>query len=103
MNNKQEKNFLEHLEKSLSAHDRGMIKQQRISWALLILGFLIAFGFQVYAGYKPEAEMHSGIYILAGCFIGFGWNLNLSTRMWPYLAKHLNRQSIRERISELNI
>jgi len=39
-----------------------VIKQQKISWALPILGFLIAFGFQVYVGYKPEAEMHNGIY-----------------------------------------
>lgn len=84
MNNKQEKTYLESLEKALSSQSGIVNKQWLLSWALFILGCLTAFGLQFHAGYKPEIEMHNGIYILSGCLIGFGWNL-MSNGSWAHL------------------
>ena len=94
--------YLQILGVMLTEEEQTLNKLKKVSWALIILGFVIAFGVQIYSGLNSEFNIHSAVYIIAGCLIGFGWCQNIALRSLPFILKHFNRQSIIERLNEID-
>jgi hypothetical protein len=67
-----------------------------------VSGLFPAFGIQVFHAARRGAEIHTGAYILSGVVIGSGWCLHLSLRGWPVLLRHLNHETIKERLDALS-
>ena len=85
----------------LSEEEQTLSKLKKISWALIILGFVIAFTAQLYSVSDSQFNIHSAVYVLSGCLIGFGWCQNIALRSLPFILKHFDRQSIIERFNEI--
>jgi len=94
--------YLQILGVMLTEEEQTLNKLKKVSWALIILGFVIAFGVQIYSSLSSEFNIHSAVYIIAGCLIGFGWCQNIALRSLPFILKHFNRQSIIERLNEID-
>jgi hypothetical protein len=102
MNQKFEIKYLRALNRAITNPDKIRRKYNVFSWTLISLGFGFGFGLQIYSEFNPEFELHMGWFVLVGCGLGFGWCLNMCSRGFPYLAEHVNTQSINSRLSEID-